>query len=64
MLHMVIERGDSDRTKAQVAEEVRKMFPVLRHEFACRMPNLTGKKIWESFMHGQYFIIPPCIMEP
>lgn len=32
-----------DKTEAQVMEEVRKIFPVIGHEFACSMPNLIEK---------------------
>jgi hypothetical protein len=45
MLHKAVyKEGKSDRTKAQIMEEVRKIFPVLDHEFACSMPNLIEMK--------------------
>lgn len=53
MLYMAIYKGsESDGTKAQIMEEVRKRFPVLDHEFACGMPNLIETESEEAFCIG------------
>lgn len=50
MLYVAIYKGsESDGTKAQIMEEVRKTFPVLDHEFACGMPNLIETESEEAF---------------